>query len=231
MTHYTYLFINIAIILIPLLFTFYPTVYYYKKFKPVLLTTAIVCIPFIIKDFIFTHLEIWSFNPVRITGLYLLNLPIEEILFFITVPYSTIFIYECCEYYFPQKTCTQQSKPRQILISIFLISIFLTTISFFNNSKLYTVIISLVSIPTLVTAYYQRIFTRPNYWRYILFSLIGFLTINFLLTSFPVVEYNPIHILNIRITTIPIEDFLYFWNMNTLIIVCYILIKNKWQRK
>ena len=51
-------------------------------------------------------------------------------------------------------------------------------------------------------------------------SLIPFFIINGILTSLPVVEYHPDHILNIRIFSIPVEDAGYFFLlllMNTTI--------------
>jgi lycopene cyclase domain-containing protein len=42
---------------------------------------------------------VWSFNDQYITGIKFMGLPLEEILFFLTVPFSCMFIYACLNYY------------------------------------------------------------------------------------------------------------------------------------
>jgi lycopene cyclase domain-containing protein len=180
--------------------------------------TAIICaIPFIIHDIIFTNFNIWSFNPHFITGIKLFELPIEELFFFITVPYSCLFIYEAVKYFFDTKKFKFLILKKWSVIGIYLV----VGILFLANNRLYT---GLIFLATGVSLYCYRnliLTASDNYWRYIGFSLLGFLFINFWLTYLPVVTYNPEHIMNFRILSIPIEDFLYFWNMNTLIIVVY----------
>jgi lycopene cyclase domain-containing protein len=51
--------------------------------------------------------------------------------------------------------------------------------------------------------------------------------VNYLLTSLPVVEYNPEAITGIRISTIPLEDFFYSFAMITSWLVVYELLKKR----
>jgi Lycopene cyclase len=46
------------------------------------------------RDMVATHWGEWSFNAPYISGVRVVNLPLEEILFFITVPDACLFIYE-----------------------------------------------------------------------------------------------------------------------------------------
>ena len=84
----------------PLALSFDRKVAFYKKWKallPGLLFTAMV---FVIWDVWFTREGVWSFNPDYLIGVYILNLPIEEWMFFFVVPFACVFIYECLIAYF-----------------------------------------------------------------------------------------------------------------------------------
>ena len=102
MEKYYYLLIDFFTILVPFLYSFDKRAYFYKwwpKLFPALLFGGI---PFLIWDHYFTVKGVWSFNDKYITGIKLFELPIEEILFFIVVPYACLFIYACMKYYFPK---------------------------------------------------------------------------------------------------------------------------------
>jgi len=98
-----YLLIDILILLFPLIFSFKWKFKYYKFFKPLAASILIVGTAYIIWDIIVTYRRDWSFNEKFLSGLYFptkeMGLPIEEILFFILVPFACIFIYENLVYF------------------------------------------------------------------------------------------------------------------------------------
>src|SRR5690554_3701997 len=96
---YTYLLINCASIAIPFLLSFEKRVEYYKKWKQLFPAILLMAVIFIAWDSLFTKWAIWGFNPDYLSGIYILNLPIEEILFFFCIPYSCLFIYEVIRYF------------------------------------------------------------------------------------------------------------------------------------
>ena len=92
-SQYLYLIINIGTILFPFIFSFEKRVAYYTWWKyliPAFLLTASL---FLLWDHFFTIWGVWGFSETYTTGIKLGVLPLEEILFFITVPYASIFIY------------------------------------------------------------------------------------------------------------------------------------------
>src|SRR5690606_39231530 len=94
-------FILIAVTLLcPIVLSFESKVQYRKSWKNSLLAALIISVPFIVWDIVFTQQGFWGFNPAYISGIYVFNLPIEELLFFIIVPFACTFIYECCRYFF-----------------------------------------------------------------------------------------------------------------------------------
>ena len=49
--------------------------------------------------YLFAEQQVWGFNERYLSGIFFLALPIEEWLFFFTVPFACVFIYECLNYY------------------------------------------------------------------------------------------------------------------------------------
>ena len=98
-----YLYLNIAIIAFPLIFSFHPKIKFYKKIKPVLFAFLIIGILFVAWDSFATSRGHWSFNPEYVNEMRILGIPIEEILFFITVPYSCLFVFESINHFLVTK--------------------------------------------------------------------------------------------------------------------------------
>ena len=94
-----YLIIDLVIILFPLILSFKWKFQYYKYWKPLFGSIFVVGLIYIVWDAIVTYRGDWSFNYQYLQGTSFLGLPIEEILFFIVVPYSCIFIYENLLYF------------------------------------------------------------------------------------------------------------------------------------
>lgn len=206
---YLYLLINILSISIPLLFSFYKKAPFYKRWKYLGISTLVTAIIFIVWDEVFTQLGVWGFNPDYVLGVYLFSLPLEEILFFICIPYACIFIFFALTHLIEK----DYLFPHQELISSAL-SIILMVWGLHQFNTLYTGITFLATGGFLA---YQMIILRPRYmgrfYFAFLFILIPFFIVNSILTgSFlenPIVWYNEAETLGFRIGTIPFEDVFY----------------------
>ena len=134
-SHYTYLVLDIASVLFPLALSFDKKVAFYKLWKYLFPAMVISGAFFILWDVLFTAQGVWGFNPKYITGINVFNLPIEEVLFFVCVPYSCVFIYEVFNAYVKRDVLGTCGKRISILISI--ISL-IACILFYN--KTYTIV-------------------------------------------------------------------------------------------
>jgi lycopene cyclase domain-containing protein len=201
---YTYLLINFFTILVPLLFSFEKRINFYKQWKYLFPAILITGAFFIIWDHYLTAWNVWSFNPLYITGLQLWNLPIEEWLFFLTVPYSCMFIYVAINQLSKRDTLKVYSK--SITIGLIII---LSVIVLFNSSQLYTAIKLSLCVLMLIWIIKKDYSFMGKFYRAYFTSLIPFFLVNGLLTSLPVVIYNDNENLGIRIGTIPVEDTMY----------------------
>jgi lycopene cyclase domain-containing protein len=201
---YTYLLLNLFTILVPLAFSFEKRIGYYKQWKALFPALFITGSFFIVWDHLLTSWGVWHFNPEYLTGVQWWGLPIEEWLFFFTVPYSCMFIYVSLNYILKGDALQRYSQN----ISIVLVVIF-SIVALLNHDKLYTGIkLSLTAIMLLFTLIRKYRFMGKFYRAYLV-SLIPFMIVNGILTALPVVIYNNEENLGIRIFTIPIEDTVY----------------------
>lgn len=212
-----YSLILILSFLLPLVFSFEKQIFFIKKIKKVLITSLGVGIPYLIWDSIFTKNKIWDFSKGKVSEIKVFTLPIEEVLFFFIVPYALIFIYEVINFYLP-------GKKLHINYRIFLflsIILLLVVISFYPRR--YTAFQSLVTslLFFIIWLSKAKLFSSKNFWSFILISFIPFLVINYFLTSIPIVWYDNSENLNIKILTIPIEDFFYHFTYSSFILLTY----------
>ncbi len=202
---YTYLLLNIVVIIIPLVFSFDKNLLFYKNWRYILPATAVVGAVFIIWDVIFTRMGVWSFNPKYLTGIEIINLPLEEWLFFITIPYACVFVYETLYFYMKRDILEKYASPITVILIIGLLVVAVLSIS-----KLYTTVTFILLAFLLI---FHLIVFRSNYLGHFYFSfliiLIPFFVINGVLTSLPVVIYNDMENLGIRLFSIPVEDVFY----------------------
>ncbi len=205
----TYLLLNLLAISIPLALSFDRKVHYYKRWKYLFPAMAISLVVFIIWDIIFTHMGVWGFNPIHLSGIEIINLPLGEWLFFITVPYSSVFLYDVFKAYLPKDPFRHISRP----LSFFLMG-FLLIMAFLNYDKIYTFItfLFLALLISFLELVFRVKFMGWFYFAYLI-VLIPFLFMNGILTgSFieeEIVWYNNNENLDFRVFTIPIEDFFY----------------------
>jgi lycopene cyclase domain-containing protein len=178
----------------------------WKYLFPALLVTAAF---FIVWDVWFTQLGVWEFNSRYVLGLFFLDLPLEEWLFFFIVPFASLFIYEVLNYFFPKDYFLPFAKA-----FVWILAPFLLVLALLHLDKWYTSVNFLVGALTLIIHY--LIFKDKYLGRFIfayLVHLIPLMLCNGVLTGGlteePVVIYNNAENLGIRIWTVPIEDLIY----------------------
>lgn len=206
---YLYLLINIASVIVPLIFSFHPKIQFYKQWRYFFPALAISLLIFIPWDVYFTHIGVWGFNARHLIGLTVFNLPIEEVLFFICIPYSCVFTYHCLYILIKRNYFLQFENTISVILVLLLL-----VVSIFNVNKLYTsVTFGALALFIIFLKYVLHIKWLHRFYFAYLFLMIPFFTVNGILTGSgidePVVWYNNAQNLNIRILTIPFEDVFY----------------------
>ena len=186
---YLYLWLNLFSILGPLALSFDRRVAFYKNWKPLFIAIAAMMLVFIPWDVAFEVNGIWGFNDDYLCGIRIFHLPIEEWLFFITVPYACVFIYECVNYYL-KDYLVKVTKPILWGLSVVLIIVAFVfydrAYTFYNflGTGLLLIIVLTVINPKYISKFFLSY----------LIALVPFLLINGVLTGSaiesPIVWYN-----------------------------------------
>ncbi len=217
----TYLMVNLGAFLVPFLFSFHPRLRFDKTWRAFFPACLAVGLLFVLWDMWFTSMGVWGFTPRYLTGIYVGNLPLEEILFFICIPYACTFTYHCLKVLIKK----DYFEPYTPAISIVL-AIAPLVLGLLHLGNWYT---SSASLATAVALFFhKRMITNRNLGYYYLTYLLitpFFLLTNGILTGTgleePVVWYNNAENLGIRVLTIPVEDFAYGFLMLLLVVVGY----------
>jgi lycopene cyclase domain-containing protein len=206
---YLYLTVDLLTILFPFLFSFYSKANFSKKWKYLWVGILIPGVIFILWDELFTQMGIWGFNATYLTGFNIGSLPLEEILFFICIPYACVFTYEAFNHLI--KKDHLQSSQKIISISLIVLSL---VIGLVNIDKWYTctTFLGLAAYISILQFVWKAPYMGRFYFAYF-FILIPFFIVNGILTGSwidePVVWYNNDENLGIRLGTIPVEDVFY----------------------
>jgi lycopene cyclase domain-containing protein len=213
---YLYLALDLGSFLFPFAFSFFPQANFSKEWKHLIPALLITTAVFVMWDEAFTQMGVWGFTPRYLTGLYLGSLPLEEVLFFLLIPYSCLFIYFSANHLAKRDYLAPYSRA----ISISLI-VMLCIVGVLHADRWYTSVTSFslaiflaVHVWVLKSPYMGRF-----YFSY-LFVLIPFFLVNSVLTGSwieeQVVWYNDAENMGIRMGTIPADDL--FYNMLMLLL-------------
>lgn len=210
----------------PFALSFDRKVAFYKEWRFVFLAALIVAVPFLIWDEFFTRWGVWGFNPRYLLKIYIGQLPLEEVLFFVVIPYNFIFILKVIQAYFPNRNKnTKRYAP--IFGFIFLASSILWLILYSDNY--YT------TLATFLSAALTLLLRNKNWfsdfmWAYLL-CLIPFFIVNGILTGAatpePIVWYSEAHIIGWRMVSIPFEDLYYNYSLLLPLTWMYFSLKNR----
>jgi lycopene cyclase domain-containing protein len=227
-----YLIIDLLIILFPLILSFKWKFKYYEYWKPLFASIFIVGLTYILWDAVVTYRGDWAFNYQYLQGISFLGLPIEEIMFFIVVPYSCIFIYENLVYFLREK----EVLFNRYFYIVIIIILFIGGVIFYHQDYTILALLSCALFFIIAIIFEPDILKSRNYWFYIVISMIPFVLFNYLLTSIPIVTYAPNAIWggdglwNGRFFSIPLEDFFYNFSMLSFYLLLYQYFKKRWSK-
>lgn len=219
-----YLWVNLGAIFFPFILSFNKLGHFYKRWKAVFISIAIMAAFIISWDVLFTIWGVWGFNEEYLLGPSFLHLPLEEWLFFLCIPYAFMFLYDQLVIL---KVKNILAPAEKYLDYFFLIVAFIYLLAGFGN--IYTTTISILVILFILIMTKLNSPHRGIFYLSYMIILIPFTLVNGVLTGYmtpdPIVWYNDAENLGIRFLTIPIEDYLYYFLMYGINYVVYEQIK------
>ena len=181
-------------------------------------------VPFVIWDISVTGKH-WWFNESYTIGLPVLKLPLEEWLFFITVPFACLFIWQILVTTQPRKSLAYSSR---IFLSaaIIILGMGLVTLKI---GKIYTSLAAFAVSGSIGLDFLlkTKILSQPQTIWYLSIVTLLMILFNGYLTARPVVLYDPAYQLNLRFLSIPVEDFIYGYALILLNTIVYETVKRR----
>jgi lycopene cyclase domain-containing protein len=222
--------VNLAVLAGPFALSFDRKVAFYRHWRKLAFSLLVVSTAYLAWDVIVTEIGHWWFNPEYSGAFRVAGLPPGEVLFFITVPYACIFIYEVVRAYFPERRSTRSLPARAVAVAA---AIVLLVFAFVFRDGGYSPLALLsVAVMLLLTAA-----ADPEMWMsshtalFFLLAYIPFFIANGVLTALPIVGYSPDAIWGVRVTTIPLEDFFYNLGMLGFYLFFYRLAGRLFEKK
>ena len=175
-------------------------------------------------DLQFAKLAVWSFNPKYVLGINLLDLPVEEWLFFIVVPFLGIFIYE-----FVKQQYRRFEYPNFFLLLSLVVLVLVGVTGYSSHNKTYPFFLFfLITIYLGYTIFRNRF--KAHYTKFYLsyiILLVPFVLIDKVLIGLPILEYNDAYFLGAQLFSIPIENFASLFLLHIITITVYEYLKER----
>lgn len=207
-----YFYVLMGSFIIPALFSIF-AIDFIKQWKKFIVSTCLTAGLFLIWDIIFTHFGIWGFNTNYLLGYSLFLLPIEEWLFFLIIPFCSLFTH----FAFYHKLPALKLNRKWTIYKTSVIILILLIIAIINYNKAYTFVNLTITVTLLTYGLIHYTKLLQKFYITFVIILIPFFIVNGILTGIittdPIVWYNNDHNLGIRIYTIPVEDIAYAFSM------------------
>lgn len=214
--HFAYLLILASIGVPVLIISLYRPIRNLRNVRPLLFSIMVVDPFYIVWDELAVKYGSWSFNGKYIIGIHIWLIPLEEIIFFLVVPFATILIYEGIGL-LRLSSLNLPGWPFALIAAVFLIFALLnfhhsyTVVSFAFAGLV--ILISLCIKPDLLAS--KRV------WVYMIISYIPFIIFDHMMVTLPVFTYGRGSIMGIRIFSIPVEEYVYVFSLLLAYILSY----------
>lgn len=221
-----FLLINVVVILIPVVVSMWKDTFYEIHWTALILSILCSGIFFTLRNYYFINIGVKTYNPEHIIGTTIYGVPIEDMLFFITVPYAFIFIYRWVTKYF-------QFLEIQQFTYIFSLTLTITSIllSIIYYNYIYTFLT--VSVLAVLNGIVYFGYTPKWYSKFLIAFFI--VTLHYILidgiitltVENKIVNHAEGSVIGLYFFSIPIEDILGFFLLFLMVTTYYEVFQRK----
>lgn len=203
--NYVFISCDLLLLIVPLILGFNKAVHFSQLLKPSLLASFFMAMLCSSLSYALVSSKIIGFNDDFTIGLSILTLPIEEILFYFSFPFFSIFIYENLKY------SLQDSSLKWVNLSVRLfIPLLSLYIALIEDSGIYTLVVLALSTGVFILwncyAYLKKI--ALTY----LVCILPYLFCSYLLIgterNTSAIWHNESQQLSLKLSTLPLEEIL-----------------------
>lgn len=208
--HFTYFFLLLLYLIIPVLLRLRKKISFAAGLKNMLPAVAFSTAIFGMWDIRFTELGIWSFNPDYMPGVEIAHVPLEEWISFIIIPLSAFYIYEWLKLHIG----TFAKANLFVVVSLVVFAATAAGAFVFRTRMFSFFTFFLTAIYLGYTVFRNRF--KQHYTRFYLaffITLLPFLLVSFIQNNLPVVVYNEAHVTGFGLPGVPVEKIVYLFLM------------------
>lgn len=207
----TYMWLLVIIIAVPLAAAVWPWRFRWtsRQWRRFSLVTILVSLPWIILDMWSHGRGWWQYSPEHTSLWRIIGLPIEEVLFFVVVPFACLALLSGIE-----RSTSQRYLPHRVVITVcgvIVVAAAVMALLISRERTIFDAILAIIVIAVMASQW-QRWTISDGIWWLVVIGL--FLICNTILTSVPIVTYNYNYGSMVRIGSIPVEDV--FYNLSLL---------------
>lgn len=199
-----YLVFNAVVIAGPLIAARHPATTFRGRWLPALAAVVLVAVPFVVWDVLVTGRH-WSFNPAYYT-FHLGGLPLGEWAFFVTVPLACLYTWEMLSGGVDPRPVRAASTGWKAALGLVLAG---AAAWAFGMEYTGVACAALATACVLDLLAGGRVLRHRRFGVFALAVLACTAVFNGYLTARPLVLYDPRYQLDVRVGTIPLEDFVY----------------------
>jgi len=214
----TYLLLQLTYLVIPVLLSRRFNLRFSFRLRYLLPAVVFSGAIFVMWNMRFNELGIWKYNTDYITGIYLVNVPVEEWLAFLIIPVTAAYIFDWT------KIKLEKFEMQNIFVAVsLLLFIAMGVLAYFFRRNMFSFFTFFLTAIYLGYTVFRNRFKKhyPSFYAAFGISLIPFLIVSVLAGALPIISYNADHIMGISLLAVPVERFFYLFLMLLITITIY----------